>query len=355
MQWANNLFGYGLLDPELEKRLSEQQRLRMGRSALMDASAALLANSGWQSQPTTLGQGLGQALQAGRQSYGQQAQGALQQQAAEAQKQQYEAWLSTLPPEQANMLRLLSPADAAKEAAKDRRETMKAPKHSAVWQQATDMGLEPGSPEHTEMVKRLATQSKAPVVNVSTGGYSPFDKALATKDAETYAGYRDTAQSAGSALESIGALRQINTLNQGGKVGEAMAFAGQYFGTDAAANMQTFKAVQNQMVLKAAESLKGAMSDRDIQLLQETLPQFGNDPRANEVVLQVLERAAKKQIQNFESADAHVQKSGSLRGFKPTIFSSQPMPETNAANVDLDALSEAEIAAEIERRRRGMR
>lgn len=121
MQWANTLFGQGLLDPEIEKRLTAQQKQRMGRGALMDAGLAMLAGSGWQSQPTTLGQGLAQGMQAGRASYAGQAQMMQEQQrqaqeraAAEARARAEAEYMASLPPEMRNMAQVLGVGAFAK-------------------------------------------------------------------------------------------------------------------------------------------------------------------------------------------------------------------------------------------------
>lgn len=177
MQWASKLFGMGLLDPELEKRLSEAQRQQMGGSSLMDAGIAMLANSGYSRMPTSTGQALAAGLGAGRASFAGQAQGLQQQMAAQAKMQQEEqqrqSILAGLDPEIQRFaagLSLPQLMDVAKQSAGEKAKAMnRAPQTSNYAKAATDMGLTPGTPEHAAMVRQLATQSKAPVVNVNTG------------------------------------------------------------------------------------------------------------------------------------------------------------------------------------------
>lgn len=354
------------MDPEEEKRITEQQRRTAQQRAVQEMGSALLAASGPTPFPTSTGQHLGQALQAGRQGYGQSLQ-AQQQAAAERARQEEEAaYLASLDPSQQRIAKVfgvgpfakLQAEGQAQIALEDRRAANRAPKRSSHSQTAIDMGHAEGTPEHRQMVERLATQSKAPIVNVNSNEYTPFDKAMGARDADALAAWRDQAMAAEQTMEGIGVLRQVNSLQQGGKIGEAAGLVGQYFGTDAAANMQTFHAVQKQMVLKQAEALKGAMSDKDIALLESTLPQYGNDPRANAVILDILERAAKRAQQNYKAADTFASKNRSLRGYQPAVRLS-PISDVRIGQagggspvVSLDALSADDIEAEL--RRRGM-
>lgn len=373
---AQGFFG-GLLDPELEKRLTEQQRRAAQSRGMMDLGMGLLAASGPSRTPVSFGQALAHGMQAGQQGFVGGALGSMemgerlramdqakaQEEAQRSAQQQLLGFIETLPePQRSNMRAILAGGGApAVTKALQKRDEIAAkpidPKRSSYSQTAIDMGLAEGTPEHRQMVERLATQSKAPVVNVRNSEYTPFDKAMGSKDAESFATWRDAAMQAGTMLEGINVMRQINSLQQGGKIGEAAALVGRYFGSDAAANMQTFQAAQNQLVLKQAEALKGAMSDRDIQLLEETLPQFGNDPRANAVILDILERAANRSIQNYEAADAYASQNRSLRGFRPMVQVQAPLGDVRIGQpgggsaVSLDGLSAEEIQAELRRRR----
>ena len=97
MLWDNRnggglsaLFGGGMLDPEWEASLTEEQRRRLQREAMMASGSELLAASGYSQVPITLGQALGVGMQAGRQAY-QGGASAMQQQSLARQKAQDEA------------------------------------------------------------------------------------------------------------------------------------------------------------------------------------------------------------------------------------------------------------------------
>jgi hypothetical protein len=195
MQWANKLFGMGLLDPDLEKRLSEAQRRQMGSGALMDAGLAMLANSGYSRMPTSTGQALAAGLGAGRASYAGQAQGLQEQMAAQqqaqAEEQQRAAILQGLPPELQGFARGLGMnqlMDVAKGAANEKSKAMNREAPTSSYAKAARDILGPGSegtPEFRALVERLATQSKAPVVNVNTGAPQFKVGPLSPEEAQT--------------------------------------------------------------------------------------------------------------------------------------------------------------------------
>lgn len=117
MEWANKLFGYGLLDPELEKRLSQQQRMQMGGAAAMDAGLAMLAGSGYSRTPQSLGQIVAQGIGTGRASYAAQAapiqeqlQRQMQAEAEEKQRQGMIQGLASMDPQMAQFAAALDPA-----------------------------------------------------------------------------------------------------------------------------------------------------------------------------------------------------------------------------------------------------
>lgn len=79
---STNDFGgllFGGMDGGLNEYLTEAQRQAMQRQAMMAAAAALLKSSGRSTTPVTIGQALGQGLEAGAAGYQQAQQGALAQ------------------------------------------------------------------------------------------------------------------------------------------------------------------------------------------------------------------------------------------------------------------------------------
>lgn len=359
MQWANKLFGAGILTPEQERMLSAQQRASMGSASLLDAGIAMLANSGYSQMPTSAGQAIAAGLGAGRASYAGQAQ-ALQQQMAQRQQAQAEAQqrqsiLQGLDPEIQRFaagLSLPQLMDVAKQSAGEKAKAMnRAPSMSSYAKTAVDI-LGPGSegtPEFRALVKQLATQSKAPITNVNVpGAASPFDKALATEDAKTFSDWRSKAMAAGDTMQALDSLEQINNLQRGGRVGEAQAVIGQFFGSDAAADREVFNAVAQELVLNQASKLSGVISDRDMLTLQETVPSFGKDPRANKVIIDILRRAADKAIRNFDAAEEYRREKGNISGFRPLISLPTPAPSPVASRVDFSKMSDEDLMRQFQ-------
>lgn len=162
---------------------------------------------------------------------------------------------------------------------------------------------------------------KGTTVNVSNVGQSAFDRELGKQDAGTYATWRDNAVQAQKTLAQLENVEQILTAAETGKVNEALAMAGQYFGTEAGANLQTLKAAIQPIVLSQVKQLGSGngITDADRKFIEAGMPGFGNDPRANERVVRIMEQSAGANIRLYEEADKHLAQVGSLRGFKPTV------------------------------------
>ncbi len=192
---------------------------------------------------------------------------------------------------------------------------------TTLMKNAAASGIDLSTPEGQAFMREQMTKSNAPTVNVNSGGEAAteFQKKQAAQNAMKFNDWEQAALTANETMANIGQLRQISELQGTGKMAEAGALIGQYFGTDAASNMQAYNAVSQGMVLQQAEKLKGAMSDGDIRLLEATMPSFGNDPRANEVIYGILERAAQTSIERYQNASKYVQEHGKLQGFKPKI------------------------------------
>jgi hypothetical protein len=165
-----------------------------------------------------------------------------------------------------------------------------------------------------------AGQNKSGVtVNNQLGGNkpTPFEEKLAGKNADDFSTWRNEAYSANETLAGINQLKELSQMQATGKTEELLAKAGQWLGNDAGANMQAFNSVASTLVLAQAEKLKGAMSDGDIRLLESTMPNFGNDPRANEIIYGILERASNRAIQRYQGAEKHFKENRNLMGYSP--------------------------------------
>lgn len=179
--------------------------------------------------------------------------------------------------------------------------------------------------ENPEFAQFLSQRDRARGTNVSVQmppGQKAFDVELGKKDAQTYVGWRDNAVQAQRTLDQLGNVEEILALQQTGKVQEAMALAGQYFGTEAGANLQALKGAIQPIVLSQVKQLGSGngITDADRNFIEAGMPGFGNDPTANERVMRIMRQAANANIRLYEEADQHLQANGSLRGFKPTVM-----------------------------------
>lgn len=198
MQWASKLFGMGLLDPELEKRLSDAQRRQMGQASLMDAGIAMLANSGYSRMPVSTGQALAAGIGAGRQSYAGQAQGLQEQMAAQqkaqAEQQQRAQILQGLDPELrqfAQGLALPQLMDVAKQAAGERSKAMnRAPQTSTLQREAAQLFPNDQAAQNN-WIRQQRAKSNAPVVNVNTGNPSAGMDRIITPEQKRVMGLPD--------------------------------------------------------------------------------------------------------------------------------------------------------------------
>lgn len=173
-------------------------------------------------------------------------------------------------------------------------------------------------------------------INVGDKG-SPFDEALAKKQAQTFSQWEEESFNAQDTIATLDRLDQIAELQNTGRLQEAQGLIGQWFGTDAAANQQAYEGAVTQLVLKQANNLKGSLSEGELALLQQSVPSFGKDPRANKVVADVLRRGAQRRVDRFNQAQdwiANPENSG-LRGFRPEFQESASdysfLQDTNGA------------------------
>ena len=158
----------------------------------------------------------------------------------------------------------------------------------------------------------------APRTTVNAGNYQkPFETALAKADATAYSQLRDRAGAAAQSVNSIDTLDSILSNAQTGKMNEALAIAGQYFGTEAGANFQATNAIVQEQVLGLMGQLKGPATDQDAARIEAQIPNMGTDPRARKVVFDYLRKKAAQQVETFEHADAFLRERGNLQGWVP--------------------------------------
>lgn len=174
------------------------------------------------------------------------------------------------------------------------------------------------NPELAEL-DRTRRAAGAARTSITMPGQNAFDRELGKADAQTYVQLRNNAGQAQQALNQIGNVEEILSLQQTGKAQEALALAGQYFGTEAGANMQALRGAIQPLVLAQVKQLgTGAgITDADRKFIEAGMPGFGNDPRANERVIRIMRQSSEANINLFNEAETFRQQNGTLVGFNP--------------------------------------
>lgn len=180
-----------------------------------------------------------------------------------------------------------------------------------------------------DQARRKASASS---VTVNQGGTTAFDKELGKADAQSFVKLRDNAQSSANTLQRVGDVESILGSVQTGRVNEALARAGQIFGTDAAASFQSLKGAIQPLVLSEVRKLGSGngITDADRKFIQAGMPGFGNDPRANATVIRIMRTGALVDQEVFKAAQEHLATEGSLRSFNPAAVISSVAPRIRA-------------------------
>jgi len=89
---------------------------------------------------------------------------------------------------------------------------------------------------------------------------------------------------------------------------------------------EAFLALSNKLVLKAAESIKGALSDADLQILKDTTASLGNSLDGNMAILKTLKSLAENQINVFDDFKQY-KKDGDVLDFVPTRYRLDEPPQ----------------------------
>lgn len=170
------------------------------------------------------------------------------------------------------------------------------------------------------------------VTSINMANENAFQKALGEKDAGEFVKWRDRAIAANNTLKQADVIEQILSNTQTGKVPEALAMAGQYFGTQAGADLQSLKGAIQPAVLERVKQLGtgSGISNADREFIEKGMPGFGNDPRANARLLNIMRTASKFDIDEYQRAQDYVNKNRTLAGYVPSA-PTRPAEATSAS------------------------
>jgi hypothetical protein len=133
-------------------------------------------------------------------------------------------------------------------------------------------------------------------VNITTGEGSPFGVALGKKQAEDFDSLVKASRTANDSLntmQNLFALLDTENFKSGGLTNALLPLRSLAvsFGVasseevDAVANLEAFQAMSQKIVLAALEQLKGALSEKELNFIQELSPGLNKTPEGNRLLL----------------------------------------------------------------------
>jgi len=192
------------------------------------------------------------------------------------------------------------------------------------------------------VLENFKAQNNPQGVNIvnNMGGSNEFTDKLDAADGEEFVRMRNAAVSAGRAEATLDVLEQIGASTDTGKVPALLAKAGEYLGTEAGASMQAYQAAVVPMILEQTSKLEGVISDKDMSVIESSMPSFSTDPRANKIILGILRRGMNDAKLMYNEANEHLKsipegEHFGLRNWTPSL--SRMTTPTAEAQSSLDA------------------
>lgn len=189
------------------------------------------------------------------------------------------------------------------------------------WDPSTGSATIDPTLQRAMLQQKLAGRSVTSVNLPATVNENAFQKTLGEKDAASFVDWRDKAVAARNVQQQADTIEQILGNAQTGKVPEALAMAGQYFGTQAGANLQALRGAIQPVVLAQVKQLGSGsgISDADRKFIEGGMPGLGNDPRANAQLLKIMRSTSQRSIDQYTKAQDYVNQKGTLAGFVPDM------------------------------------
>lgn len=164
-----------------------------------------------------------------------------------------------------------------------------------------------------------------------------FSEAIGSADAELYTATRAEAKSAIQMEDSLNVLEEMQSKFETGKTQEALAILGQWAGTDAGAAMQAWEGTISPIVLAKAEGLSGVLSDKDMEFLKASVPTFGRDKKANQIMIGLMRKGMDRALENEKSMQAHINEFGNLNNWTAPNQQGNQVNASSAAQTNIVA------------------
>lgn len=164
--------------------------------------------------------------------------------------------------------------------------------YSDIGQINADLASGAITPADAEMAK-LALGKGDVTVNTGDSGDAKFDEAFAKGDAETLKTISDAGLQATRNLGRIDQLTALLDANPTGAGAALQQFAGELgIATEGLSEIQAAQAVINSLVPEQRQPGSGPMSDADLALFKQSLPQIMTQPGGNKIIVDTMRAIA---------------------------------------------------------------
>jgi hypothetical protein len=315
----------GAADP----RLSQQANDTAQRNAMVHAGLTMAAGPGGQGLIPAMARGALAGREHGAAQREQQYMQTQEQRIAQA--LQDPQLLSQLTPQQQSMIRMMPPMQAMEALQKllsqdakvvgegsalvdpfgrvvheqaPKAEPLPADLRAILWSMGID--ADQLTPEQkAAALKRYEDQQvrRAPRVDINNNPEQRTRNGIIDIALDDFNGVRDLANQAHSTLSSLNSMDRL--LEQGLRTGKMTDVAhslrqfGAAFGMkglDNVADAEVFRALSNDLTLIQTMKLKGAISEKELNFLSETMPRLGNTPEANRQLIRILREVNQRAI-----------------------------------------------------------
>lgn len=177
-----------------------------------------------------------------------------------------------------------------------------------------------------ELWKKDQGISSNPTVNINNSEENAFMKGVGTENSKLYGKWGEQANEAVAIKNRLADLAALQDMAQTGKWQEMGAILGQYVPVGNLKNEAAVYQAYNGMlkglvpIIKSQFGSLGVMSKDDWKVIFDTMPAFGNDPRANQIIIGLLTKGANTAIKRYEDATAYVNEHNKLRGFVSPMY-----------------------------------
>jgi hypothetical protein len=312
--------GYGQqtgFNPQLMQAIAQQEEMRHKQDML---NQAMQSQNGWGGGIGALGQAIAGFMSGRNNKKMAQGEADIQSQIQEFQAQQAQAMeeKKRAAQDKAYNDKYQSAFELVKDPAKARAVALGMSKLTDFQEKKTELERNLSNPEVKAYMEQRDKNKGVKITN-NLGGKpaTEMQKKMGAKYADKYEKWEGEAIAGNEMLGMLQQMQKIDQLQKTGKVQEAGALIGQWFGAEAGANMQTYNSLQKKMMLEAANKLSGAMSEGEWAILGQLMPSFANDPRANAQINKILSEAAERSISRFNSSADYFDKNQTLQGYRP--------------------------------------